>query len=302
MNSLQSLKARVQEVLAEDHVEKDLASLQLTQHLGVNPELRFEIIAKEDLIFCGAKWVQAFAELGLFTVESLVRDGTPVATRERVLVGRARLAETLSLERSLLNGMQRWSGVATLTHHCVQNVKRAYAQWSPAEQEAWPEPRVLHTRKTTPLWRDLEIEAVIVGGGHAHRASLAERPMVKENHKEPVLRLRGEWKPYLRQVIARHPDAVIEAETWSEAGDALDLGAQCLLLDNFSPAQLRAELMPFLAAHAGAKAAIEVSGGINPANLADYVLPGVSRISMGALTHSYRSADLSLNLLFEGQG
>jgi len=302
MNSPLSLKARIEAVLAEDHVDNDLASRALVDHLGADPEVRFEIIAKEKQIFCGAKWVQAFLELGLFKLESLARDGTPVSPRERVLVGRASLGRTLSLERSLLNGLQRWSGVATLTHECVQRVQRARGQWTESERERWEAPKVLHTRKTTPLWRDLEIEAVIAGGGHPHRASLAERPMVKENHKEPVLKYRGEWKSYLKQIITAHPDAVIEAETWAEAADAIALGAGGLLLDNFTPHRLREELLPFLAGHPGHRTAIEVSGGIHPGNLADFVLPGVARISMGALTHSYRSADLSLNILPEGEG
>lgn len=299
MKPLDSLKDRIEQVLSEDHIENDLATQTLQEFLGANPELKFEIIAKEPLTFCADRWVRTFAELGFFKIEMLVADGTRVSAGDRVLVGESTLCETLSFERALLNGMQRWSGVATLTSECVKTAERVYHQWRARDQKAWPIPQILHTRKTTPLWRDLEIEAVLAGGGHPHRSSLAERPMVKENHKEPVLKMRGAWSPYLSKVREKYPDAVIEAENWAEAREAVQIGAKCLLLDNFSPRQIREELVPFLETHAATSLpAIEVSGGINPTNLEEYVLPGVSRISMGALTHSYRSVDLSLNILF----
>lgn len=300
MITTDSLKTRIEKVLAEDDYEHDLASIKLGEFLGSDPNVEFEIIAKESLTFCANKWTRAFAELELFKIKSLTEDGARVLRGERVLVASATLCETLSFERSLLNGMQRWSGVATLTAECVKTVDRVHTQWSESDRQRWPKPKVLHTRKTTPLWRDLEIEAVLAGGGHAHRKSLAEKPMVKENHKEPVVKMRGEWRPYLQNVLAQNPDAVIEAETWNEAKDAIDIGAKHLLLDNFSPRQLRENLIDFLHSTKQSDLIIEVSGGISPANLEDYVIPGVSRISMGALTHSYRSVDLSLNILLGG--
>jgi nicotinate-nucleotide pyrophosphorylase (carboxylating) len=300
MKTLDSLQDRIQQVLSEDHVESDLATQKLEEFLGDNPELNFEIVAKEPLVFCARRWVQAFADLGFFKILKLAQDGERVSAGAKVLVARSTLCGTLSFERSLLNGMQRWSGVATLTRECVATVERVCGQWNSRDRELWPKPQILHTRKTTPLWRDLEIEAVLAGGGHPHRRSLAERPMVKENHKEPVLKMRGEWSSYLEKVLSVYPEAVIEAETWTEASTALRIGAKCLLLDNFSPKQIRENLGTFLEEHGGkSMPAIEVSGGIHPGNLEEYVIPGVSRISMGALTHSYRSVDLSLNLLLE---
>jgi nicotinate-nucleotide pyrophosphorylase (carboxylating) len=226
-----------------------------------------------------------------------------VSKGHQVLRGSAPLTQVLSFERTLLNGMQRWSGVATLTKVCVQAVTRAHESWSASDRVNWPKPLLLHTRKTTPLWRDLEVQGVLAGGGHVHRLSLADRPMVKENHKEPAMVLGGGWDPYLKAVLKAYPDAMIEAETWEEARDAVGLGARALLLDNFSPQELRRHLVPFLAEFSDLETppVIEVSGGISPSNIEDYVLPGVSRISMGALTHSYRSVDLSLNVLLSDE-
>lgn len=297
--NFESLTARIQAVLLEDRVENDLTSQTLGAFLNSDPVTEFEIVAKETLIFCAGDWTRAFVELGLFTLDHLDADGTRVSKGQQVLRGHAPLTKILSFERTLLNGMQRWSGVATLTKVCVQGADRAYDAWTDDERATWAKPKILHTRKTTPLWRDLEVRGVLAGGGHAHRLSLAERPMVKENHKEPAMVLGGGWGPYLEAVLKAHPSAVIEAETWEEARDAIHLGARALLLDNFSPQELRRHLVPFLKEFSELSEApvIEVSGGISPSNLEDYVLPGVARISMGALTHSYRSVDLSLNIL-----
>lgn len=295
-----SLLDRVQSVLEEDDFLHDVSASHLKSYLGTDPDVHFEIVAKEPSVFCGNRWSRAFADLGLFEIVSLVKDGAHVNRGDRVLVGRSKLCSTLSFERSLLNGLQRWSGVATLTHLCVHGANRAHELWSEQDRAKWAKPKILHTRKTTPLWRDLEVEAVLSAGGFAHRMSLSDRPMVKENHKEPVLRARGEWRDYLRDIITKYPQSVIEVETWHEARDVVSLGATCLMLDNFSSSELKRNLPGFLSemtSQGYELPLIEVSGGISPSNLEDYVIPGVSRISMGALTHAYRSIDLSLNIL-----
>lgn len=300
MDKFQDLNQRVSQVLAEDQVGADLATSELVKFLGNDSEVFFEIIAKESLVFCGRRWSQAFEDLGWIKILEVCQDGTTAKKGSRVLYGSAKLSQTLSAERSLLNGLQRWSGVATLTKICVSAIDRSFDLWTAQTKSKYLKPRLLHTRKTMPMWRDLEIEGVLAGGGHRHRSSLSSQPMIKENHKEPAIKYKKDWAPFLKQVITSYPDTVVEVETWNEARQVAELGASVLLLDNFLPEELNRYLAAFLddcvRLHKSCPT-IEVSGGITPSNLEEYVIPGVSRISMGALTHSYRSVDLSLNVL-----
>jgi nicotinate-nucleotide pyrophosphorylase (carboxylating) len=182
----------------------------------------------------------------------------------------------LTGERTALNFLQRLSGVATMAGRCVQAVQGTGAT-------------VLDTRKTTPGLRALEKAAVAAGGATNHRAGLYDAILIKENHAT----LAGGVGEAVRKSKAVAGDIPVEVECRSlaEVGEALDAGAQRILLDNFSPAQLGDAVH-----QVGDRAQLEASGGVTLETIRDIALTGVQFVSVGALTHSAPALDLSLIL------
>jgi nicotinate-nucleotide pyrophosphorylase (carboxylating) len=180
----------------------------------------------------------------------------------------------LAAERTALNLLGRLSGVATATALAVREVQGTGA-------------RVLDTRKTTPGLRALEKAAVAAGGGINHRQGLFDAILIKENHAAVA----GGVGPAVRAARERRPDLPLEAEcrNRAEVDAALAAGAPRLLLDNMSPAELRATV-----AHVAGRAELEASGGVTPATLREVAATGVDYVSLGWLTHSAPALDLSL--------
>lgn len=243
----------------------------------------FILKAKEEGVFSGASWIEAIASVTSLAIRPCLQEGERFSVGQVVCRGQGSVEMVLRAERVLLNTLQHLCGVATQTFACADKVNRRAA-----ELKLHP-PGVFHTRKTLPLYRELQVTAVLAGGGRRHRTSLAERILFKENHKYFV---RSEFEKFLAFTLKKKDgeQALIEVETPEEAIAAARLGARALLLDNFSPTLLQ-ETLPRLPPNVE----IEVSGGLNLKNIADYVLPGVRRLSLGALTHSVRAVDLSLD-------
>jgi len=204
------------------------------------------------------------------TQEGVWRDGGPVL----VIEGSARAI--LTGERTALNFLQRLSGVATLTARYVEAVEGTGA-------------RILDTRKTTPGLRQLEKAAVAAGGGTNHRVGLYDAILIKENHAE----LAGGVGEAVRRARERAPELALEVEcrTLDEVDEALAAGADQLLLDNMTPAELREAVR-----RVDGRAQLEASGGITLDTLREVAETGVNFISVGALTHSAPALDLSLLL------
>jgi nicotinate-nucleotide pyrophosphorylase (carboxylating) len=202
--------------------------------------------------------------------EGVWLDGGPVLDVE----GSA--AALLSAERTALNFLQRLSGVATLTARYVEAVRGTRA-------------KVLDTRKTTPGLRLLEKAAVAAGGGTNHRVGLFDAILIKENHAA----IAGGVGEAVRLARAATPDVPLEVEcrTDAEVDEALAAGARRLLLDNMTPAHMRA-----IVERVGDRAELEASGGIDLETIRDVAEAGLHFISVGALTHSAPALDLSLLL------
>lgn len=191
----------------------------------------------------------------------------------------ARTRAVLSAERVALNFLQRLSGIATQARAFAHAVEGSGV-------------RILDTRKTTPGLRLLEKQAVLTGGAQNHRFGLFDGLLLKENH----VRAAGGLKPAIERAKARRlrTPTMVEVRNPDEALEAATLGADRVLLDNFTPAAV-AEVVKRLGA-AGLKRApeIEVSGGITLKNVRAFAIAGVSYLSVGALTHSAPALDLSL--------
>ena len=188
----------------------------------------------------------------------------------------------LTGERTALNFLQRLSGIATTTRKYVQAL-------------AGSKTVLLDTRKTTPGYRNLEKYAVAVGGGANHRMGLFDRVMIKDNHRELAALGGGDnaiaWA--VKQARSRHPELEIEveADTVEEAAQAADAGVEYILLDNMSN-EMMAEAVKVIAG----RAKTEASGGITIERLPEIGRLGVDFVSSGALTHSVKAADISLDI------
>jgi nicotinate-nucleotide pyrophosphorylase (carboxylating) len=241
---------------------------------------RAVIAAKQELVLCGVEVAaRVFSRLDAsLKVRLLSRDGDRLKQGAKALQVDGATASILTAERTALNFLQRLSGIATQAARYAAAVKGTGV-------------RVVDTRKTTPGWRALEKYAVRTGGGFNHRSSLGEQVLIKDNHIAAAGSITRAVK--LCRAAAAHGATIeVEAKTLPEVQQAVSAGADIILLDNMTPAQVRAAVRVI-----AGRARVEVSGGVTLATLRDYALPGVDIISVGALTHSVTAADLSLDLL-----
>lgn len=253
----------------------------LTSESIVSPNLKAqgEFIAKEDLVLAG--WPVALRTFQLISsevkAESSFRDGDfiPAGTLIGWVYGPA--ARVLTGERVALNFLQRLSGIATLTQEFVKAVSGTRVT-------------VLDTRKTTPGLRVLEKYAVQMGGGKNHRFGLFDGVLIKENHITAAGNI-SEAIRRARSGIDHLKKIEVEVTCLDELEQALSAKADVILLDNMNPKQVREAVE-----RVGGKVPLEVSGGIRLDNIREYALSGVDFISVGALTHSPKAADISLEL------
>ncbi len=266
-------------------LDEDLGSGDLTARLTVpaTARARGRIVAKQRLTFCGGPIVvRTFEQVDPgVTVERLVDEGAQVEPGTE-LVRLAGLARSLLAgERTALNLLGRGCAVATIT--------RSYVD------AAGPGLRVVDTRKTMPGLRALDRYAVRCGGGHNHRNDLGSGVLIKENH----IRCAGSVDAAVRAAREHAPHTVrveCEVETLAELREALAAGADSLLLDNMDDETLR-EAVEIAGPKGQRRVLLEVSGGITLARLPQLASIGLDLVSVGALTHSAPSVDLSL--LFE---
>ena len=276
MNDPVHLEPLLRAALAED-----LGSGDVTSELFVPPDAAgtARIVAKAAGVIAGTGVaglvfrLAATSEPPRVSVER--RDGDTVQRGDVVLTAEGRARDLLAAERTALNFLIRLGGVATLTAKFVAAVAGTGAS-------------ILDTRKTTPGWRELEKAAVVAGGGVNHRFGLYDAVLVKENH----LAFGMSWADALARRPAGMP-AIVEAENLDEFRRAMRAGADVVMLDEFSLDDVRT-------ARAERKNAtrplLEVSGGVSLDTVRDYAEAGAERISIGALTHSAPSLDLSMRV------
>jgi nicotinate-nucleotide pyrophosphorylase (carboxylating) len=284
----------VRSTLQEDKSEQDITTQNLEMFLklrGKEPDQNqsFIVIAKSDGVFSGSDWVKAVETVAGISVEPRWKEGENFSKGSVVVHGRGSYKKILNVERTLLNGLQALCGVASVTREYVRTVKRIWCDEKALKESLVP--GVFHTRKTIPLLRDLQFKAVESGGGQLHRRDLNERILFKENHKYIVRQKGLSFSEIVTFIVSIQPDAQFEVETLGEAEEAVQAGARHLLLDNFKSEEIEkagAEIHPrgiFL----------EVSGGIRLDSIGQFLFPGISRLSVGALTNQVRPKDLSLD-------
>ncbi len=247
-------------------------------------EARAMMVARQPMTVCGLTVAQqVFHEIDPnVTVVACVMDGRTVNAGEELLhiVGPAR--SILTAERTALNFVQRLSGVATQTARYVQAIAGTKA-------------KILDTRKTTPGWRKLEKYAVSCGGGVNHRVGLYDLILIKDNH---LAALRQQTDRAIMAAVERSRESFpnlkveVEADTLDDVNEAVESGADIILLDNMPPDVLRQALKLI-----DGRCKSEASGGINLQTIKAVAETGVDYISVGALTHSAISVDVALDFV-----
>ncbi|MBA4179322.1 MAG: nicotinate-nucleotide diphosphorylase (carboxylating) [Anaerolinea sp.] len=278
---IEQYRPRVAAALAEDRAGEDATTLA-TVAPGLMGQAVF--LAKEAGVLAGLEVaLEAFRQIDAsVTVGAAARDGDRFERGARLAAVEGPVRALLQAERVALNFLQRLSGTATLTRRF-------------ADEVAGTKALILDTRKTTPGLRDLEKYAVRCGGGTNHRRDLAVMAMIKDNHREALARERLSLAEGVAAIRARTPGIAVEVEVDSleQLEAALKGRPEWVLLDNMNVVQM-AEAVRI---NAG-RAKLEASGGVNLETVRAIAETGVDAISVGALTHSARALDISLDLSF----
>lgn len=270
------LKRIVRLALDEDRVSNDVTTDSLLEY---DRQVRAQVLVKQDGIISGmSAFIMTFEMVDPGITNRIFRDdGSSVKTGELVAEVNGMESSILKAERTALNFLQRLSGIATTTARFVEMVKSNRVT-------------ILDTRKTTPGMRYLEKKAVRDGGAMNHRMNLEAMALIKDNH----IKMAGGISRAVKSIRSRFPRKKIEVEVkdLAEFKEALALNVDCIMLDNFST-----DLIEKATNLNKKKTKLEISGNVTLENLGSKVREGVDFISTGALTHSFKSLDLSLEVV-----
>jgi len=269
-------------------LREDIGAGDITTDLFVPDGLHAlgRIVARERAIVAGGQTAaEVFRRVNpKLNVEVLQPDGTALSGGETILEVRGPARSILTAERVALNFLQRLSGIATLTRQFVDAIGKSRT-------------KILDTRKTTPGLRALEKAAVLAGGGANHRFTLNEMVLVKDNHLSAGAGL-SEFAGAIQRLRQERPEIRIEVEAdrLEQVRSFLEIeGINVILLDNMKPSEIREAV-----ALGREKVKFEASGGVTLKNVRQIAATGVDYISVGALTHSARAIDMSLELTHVG--
>lgn len=266
------IQQKVAQVLAEDIGSGDLTASLIADNIQASAKL----IVRESAILCGIAWFnECFKQLDeQIQIHWKVSEGSLVTADSELCILKGRASNILSAERVALNFLQSLSGTATMTHQYVEKVKSYRAV-------------ILDTRKTLPGLRYEQKYACRIGGAQNHRMGLYDAILIKENH----IHAHGSIKGVLQKAQETQPNIPleIEVENLHDLRQALEGGAQRILLDNFSLSQLSEAVQ----INQG-KAKLEASGGIDLDNVMEIAKTGVDYISIGGLTKHMQAIDFSL--------
>jgi nicotinate-nucleotide pyrophosphorylase (carboxylating) len=268
-------------------VYQDIGFEDLTTNALINPDtlIKAKIVSREDGILSGVDLASSI--FNEFSVKTVIEkfDGEHIVADDTVMEMEGDARTILSIERTVLNILMRMSGITTITRELVDIVGNV-------------DNRVIiaGTRKTTPGLQIFEKEAIRWGGGDTHRFRLDDSVLIKDNHLAIVGSVRKAVEK-AKKYVSFTKKVEIEVESIDDALEAAISGADIVMLDNMNPSEVTDVVNALINKNLREKILIEVSGGINPDNIAYYAETGVDVISTGYITHSARSLDMSLEIL-----
>ena len=274
--------------LAEDSAGRDITGM-----LVPDGAVSARVLCAEagPVVVAGAAHARRVFELRGCSARAVVRDGRETVGGRTVMSVRGPARAVLACERTALNLLSRMSGIATATKGIVGALEGTGVE-------------VLATRKTAPGLRRFDKEAVEIGGGGSHRMSLGDAVVIKDNHLAVAGPVGALVAAARRRRAARRGrwEIEAEAETALEAVEAAEAGADAVMLDNFAPRTAAAAVSALESAGLREAVRVEASGGITAETAARYAAAGVDSVSVGALTHSARAVDYTLEIRPRGQG
>jgi nicotinate-nucleotide pyrophosphorylase (carboxylating) len=274
------VEEKLKSLLSDDLGQGDVTAAAV---VPVGLVVKAEVIAKEDGVVAGIEEVTILAEYLGLTVKAKAADGAPIKKQQVLLEITGDAQTILSLERTLLNLLSRMSGIATKTYTLTQQLRQAGTK-----------ARIAATRKAAPGLIYFDKKAVVIGGGDPHRFHLDDMVLIKDNHIAIVGNVEDAIKK--AKVNASFSKKIeVEVTSLADALIAAEAGADIIMLDNFTPKQAQ-DTVDRLRKTGLGNVLLEVSGGITSENLLEYAKAQVDIISMGALTHSAKSLDISLEV------
>ena len=262
-------------------ISEDIQSGDITSVLLPKKKIKAKIISRQEGILAGVRFAKDIFCLKGCHVIIIKKDSARVKPNQTILQvsGDARII--LSCERTVLNLLSRMSGIATQTNMLVSKIRKINKKTN-----------LYSTRKTAPGLRYFDKEAVKIGGGHKHRMTLNDMVMIKDNH----LLLCNSIEDIIKKARKQHKRVEVEVENQRDAILAANCGATTIMLDNFSPVRIKKTIIVLQKKKLRNKVKLEASGGINSKNITAYAKTGVDMISVGSITNSVKSLDLSLEV------
>ena len=272
-----NIKKELLRFISEDIQNGDVTSILLPKN-----KIKAKIISRENGILAGVKFTGDIFRLKGCNVKIVKKDGAKLKPNQIILQVSGNARTVLSCERTALNLLSRMSGIATQTNLLVSKIRKINKKTN-----------LYSTRKTAPGLRFFDKEAVKIGGGHKHRMSLNDMVMIKDNH----LLVTNSMESIIKNARKQHKHVEVEVENQRDAILAANSGATIVMLDNFSPEQIKKTITTLQKKKLRNKVKLEASGGINSKNITEYARTNVDMISVGSVTNSVKGLDLSLEVI-----
>ncbi len=266
-------KKQLLQFLAEDIGKGDITSSLLSKK-----KISARIISRENAIVAGTPYAKEIFKIKGCSSKILKKDGSRIKPNQTIMIITGDAGKILTCERTALNLLTRMSGIATQTNELVKKIPK--------------KTKVYATRKTAPGLRYFDKEAVEIGGGKKHRLRLDEMVMIKDNH----IAVGNSLLSIIKKAKKRYKKFEVEVENTSDAILAAKEGATIVMLDNFSPSQIKRTIQALKNQKLQSKVMLEASGGINSKNISKYGQTGVDIISVGSITNSVKGIDMSLEI------
>ena len=262
-------------------ISEDIQGGDITSVLLPKKKIKAKIISRQEGVLAGVKFAGDIFRLKGCNVKIIKKDGAKLKSNQIILQISGNAGTVLSCERTALNLLSRMSGIATQTNFLVSKIRKINKKT-----------KLYSTRKTAPGLRFFDKEAIMIGGGHKHRMSLNDMVMIKDNH----LLVTNSMEGIIKNARKRHKHVEVEVENQRDAILAASSGATIVMLDNFSPVQIKKTITALQKKKLRNKVKLEASGGINSKNITAYAKTGVDMISVGSITNSVSGLDLSLEV------
>jgi len=262
-------------------ISEDIQGGDITSVLLPKKKIKAKIISRQEGVLAGIKFAGDIFRLKGCSVKIIKKDGTKLKPNQIILQVSGNARTVLSCERTALNLLSRMSGIATHANLLVSKIRKINRKT-----------RLYSTRKTAPGLRFFDKEAIMIGGGHKHRMSLNDMVMIKDNH----LLVSNSMEDIIKKARKQHKHVEVEVENQRDAILAANSGATIVMLDNFSPEQIKKTITALQKKKLRNKVKLEASGGINSKNIAAFAKTGVDMIPVGSITNSVKGLDLSLEV------